>query len=64
MSVFADLEEAARDEIISAGGSLSHHHGVGKARAGAFNLLTFRYPQDKRCKRVGSMQRANDSHVD
>lgn len=33
--VFAKLEEAARDEILAAGGSLSHHHGVGKARAGA-----------------------------
>ncbi|CAM9483186.1 unnamed protein product, partial [Sphacelaria rigidula] len=31
--VFAKLEEAARDEILASGGSLSHHHGVGKARA-------------------------------
>lgn len=35
--VFSELEEAARDEILSAGGSLSHHHGVGKARAGTFH---------------------------
>jgi alkyldihydroxyacetonephosphate synthase len=28
----AQLERAARDEILSAGGSLSHHHGVGKLR--------------------------------
>jgi alkyldihydroxyacetonephosphate synthase len=29
---FAELERAARDEILRAGGSLSHHHGVGKLR--------------------------------
>lgn len=34
VSVFAELEEAARDEILLAGGSLSHHHGIGKARSG------------------------------
>ena len=30
--VFAELEHAARDEILLSGGSLSHHHGVGKHR--------------------------------
>ena len=30
--VYAELERAARDEILQAGGSLSHHHGVGKIR--------------------------------
>jgi alkyldihydroxyacetonephosphate synthase len=30
--VFAELERAARDEILGSGGSLSHHHGVGKLR--------------------------------
>ena len=30
--VYAELEEAARDEILKSGGSLSHHHGVGKLR--------------------------------
>ncbi len=29
---FAEIEEAARSEILAAGGSLSHHHGVGKLR--------------------------------
>lgn len=29
---FAQLEEAARDEILLSGGSLSHHHGVGNLR--------------------------------
>jgi alkyldihydroxyacetonephosphate synthase len=31
-AVYADLEHAARDEILNSGGSLSHHHGVGKIR--------------------------------
>lgn len=26
------VEDAARDEIIACGGSISHHHGVGKLR--------------------------------
>lgn len=30
--VYAEIEEAARDEILKAGGSLSHHHGIGKLR--------------------------------
>lgn len=29
---FNDLETAARDEILRSGGSLSHHHGIGKLR--------------------------------
>jgi len=30
--VFAELEHAARDEVLRSGGSLSHHHGIGKLR--------------------------------
>jgi alkyldihydroxyacetonephosphate synthase len=30
--VFSELERSARDEILKCGGSLSHHHGVGKLR--------------------------------
>jgi alkyldihydroxyacetonephosphate synthase len=30
--MYAELEHAAREEILAAGGSLSHHHGVGKIR--------------------------------
>jgi alkyldihydroxyacetonephosphate synthase len=30
--VYLELENAARDEILKSGGSLSHHHGVGKLR--------------------------------
>jgi len=32
VSTFTLVEEAARDEILLLGGSLSHHHGVGKHR--------------------------------
>eukprot|EP00980_Cylindrotheca_fusiformis_P005021 scaffold1062_cov130-Cylindrotheca_fusiformis.AAC.27 len=31
--VFSELEKAARAEILNQGGSLSHHHGIGKLRA-------------------------------
>jgi len=31
--VYAGLERAARDEILKQGGSLSHHHGLGKLRS-------------------------------
>ena len=31
-AVFAEIEHAAREEILACGGSLSHHHGVGKIR--------------------------------
>lgn len=30
--VYSSLEEAARDEILRCGGSLSHHHGIGTLR--------------------------------
>jgi alkyldihydroxyacetonephosphate synthase len=32
-SVFAEIEHAARQEILRNGGSLSHHHGIGKLRS-------------------------------
>lgn len=28
------VEDAARDEAMLAGGSISHHHGIGKIRKG------------------------------
>jgi alkyldihydroxyacetonephosphate synthase len=34
LATYLDLERAARDEILHSGGSLSHHHGVGKLRRG------------------------------
>jgi alkyldihydroxyacetonephosphate synthase len=33
-AVYTELEHAARDEILRRGGSLSHHHGIGKVRKG------------------------------
>ncbi|KAF4519564.1 hypothetical protein B566_EDAN004768 [Ephemera danica] len=33
MEKYEDIEIAARDEILRCGGSLSHHHGVGKLRS-------------------------------
>ncbi len=35
--VFSQIETAAREEILSSGGSLSHHHGIGKAKAKFMN---------------------------
>ena len=32
--VYLELENIARDEILRSGGSLSHHHGIGKLRRG------------------------------
>jgi len=34
VELYAELERCARDEILRSGGSLSHHHGVGKLRRG------------------------------
>ncbi len=38
-AAFVELEKAARDEILAAGGSLSHHHGIGKLRAGFLDRI-------------------------
>ncbi|TKR68564.1 hypothetical protein L596_024528 [Steinernema carpocapsae] len=32
LAVYDRIESAARDEIIACGGSISHHHGIGKLR--------------------------------
>ena len=32
-AVFNEIEHAARDEVLKSGGSLSHHHGIGKIRS-------------------------------
>ncbi len=34
LATYLDLERAGREEILSSGGSISHHHGVGKIRRG------------------------------
>ena len=31
-AVFSEIEHAAREEVLKSGGSLSHHHGIGKIR--------------------------------
>jgi alkyldihydroxyacetonephosphate synthase len=31
--VYHEIEAAAREEVLRAGGSLSHHHGVGQLRS-------------------------------
>jgi alkyldihydroxyacetonephosphate synthase len=32
IKTYSEIEDAARDEIMKHGGSISHHHGVGKLR--------------------------------
>ena len=32
MQIYSEIEREAREEIMLNGGSLSHHHGVGKLR--------------------------------
>lgn len=39
VDVFESLERAARDEILRNGGSISHHHGVGKIRQGFLSRI-------------------------
>ena len=34
VKVYSEIEDIAREEILNCGGSLSHHHGVGKLRKG------------------------------
>ena len=33
LTTYEHLEQLARDEILASGGSLSHHHGIGKLRS-------------------------------
>lgn len=47
---FSEIEKAARQEIIDLGGSLSHHHGIGKIRSqflSTMNSATFQSIQLK-----------------
>jgi len=32
IDLYEQVEHAARDEVMICGGSLSHHHGIGKLR--------------------------------
>jgi len=50
IKAFSGIELAARQEILDLGGSLSHHHGVGKIRASFLSSLhspTFQEVQQK-----------------
>ena len=46
MKTFSEIETAARKDILDQGGSLSHHHGVGKVRASFMPLLKSKVFQD------------------
>lgn len=37
IKVYSEIEDSAREAIMKAGGSLSHHHGVGKLRKAFMN---------------------------
>jgi alkyldihydroxyacetonephosphate synthase len=37
--MYSELEHAAREEILAAGGTLSHHHGIGKIRQDFMNEI-------------------------
>jgi alkyldihydroxyacetonephosphate synthase len=50
MEIFSEIENAARQEILDRGGSLSHHHGVGKLRSDflpSINSTAFQSVQQK-----------------
>lgn len=32
VKIYEEIENRARDEVLASGGSISHHHGVGKVR--------------------------------
>jgi len=32
LKVYMEIEDEARDEVMKCGGSISHHHGIGKLR--------------------------------
>ena len=34
LKTYSEIEDMAREEILHCGGTLSHHHGVGKLRKG------------------------------
>lgn len=56
VETYETIEHAAREEILASGGSLSHHHGVGKIRASF-------YPEAVGEAGV-SLYRATKAHLD
>lgn len=39
VEMYEEIEEEARDEVMKHGGSLSHHHGIGKLRKRFMNKV-------------------------
>jgi alkyldihydroxyacetonephosphate synthase len=54
--LYAELERCARDEVLRCGGSLSHHHGVGKLRERYLPEIHSRAGLDA----IGAIKRALD----
>ena len=44
--VFADLEHKIRETIVANGGSISHHHGVGKLRKDFLPMMSSKHSRD------------------
>lgn len=44
--IHKEIETRARDEIISCGGSISHHHGVGKLRKKWYTMTVSKVGED------------------
>ena len=40
VKVYEHIEEEARKAMLKSGGSLSHHHGIGKLRKNLFSRLS------------------------
>lgn len=56
VDTYEAIEDAAREEILASGGSLSHHHGIGKMRA--------RFYPDAVGGAGVNLYRATKSHLD
>jgi len=56
--VYCQIEAAARDEILLCGGSLSHHHGVGKLRAPFMHRIS----SDSHRRSLLDMKKSLDPH--
>jgi alkyldihydroxyacetonephosphate synthase len=59
VEAFGELERCARDEILRTGGSLSHHHGVGKLRRGFLPRIMSEATLDVRAEMKQAMDPVN-----
>jgi alkyldihydroxyacetonephosphate synthase len=57
--IYAEIEKAARDEILLCGGALSHHHGVGKLRKGFLDRIMSQEALEWRKKLKSSVDPSN-----